>query len=551
MLGIGLGITDVATIGGQFKPSAVAMLAGATALPSWLSHSRAGNAMMFDSTGNLTYAPNNLALSSEDFTSASWQKDQSGTGVLPVVTANYAAAPDGTMTADRIQFDHGGGAGAFSRIQQGCVVGQIGINTIWSVWLKTTDGSTKTLGVRLVGAILNATVTGDWQQFYIKTPSVASATSAQLILWQTQGHQQTADILAAWAQDEAVTYETTPRDYNKTTSAAYYSPRFDYDTRAPIPGSLYLEPVARTHRALHNRDLTNAAWVKTTMTAAKTSTGIDGVANSCSRLTATAANAMALQTVTIAAASRSFAPYIKRITGTGTIEITQDGVTWTDVTASVNSSSFTLVPTLVASILNPVFGIRLGTNGDAIDVDFVDLEDGSYKTSPIPVTTAAVTRAADVVSIADGPLTTLQSGKWTVAIEHKTITPVSFNPIFLGIGANTYPLGTYDDTLIQAYDPAGAPASVVSGAGPAGSWTSTGSRAIASSNSERRAAIKGGASVGSGGPFVTAVSTPKLGSSNTGAFESCGWYSSIAFWNTDLPAATMQQKANLALGSGW
>ena len=55
----------------------------------------------------------------------------------------------------------------------------------------------------------------------------------------------------------------------------------------------------RTNVVLHNRDLTNAAWVKTNMTAVKDQTGVDGVANSASKITATAANATVLQTITL------------------------------------------------------------------------------------------------------------------------------------------------------------------------------------------------------------------------------------------------------------
>jgi hypothetical protein len=49
----------------------------------------------------------NLALRSEDFTDAGWTKSSAGVGVVPVVTANNALAPNGEMTADRIDFDCG------------------------------------------------------------------------------------------------------------------------------------------------------------------------------------------------------------------------------------------------------------------------------------------------------------------------------------------------------------------------------------------------------------------------------------------------------------
>jgi hypothetical protein len=69
------------------------------------------------------------------------------------------------------------------------------------------------------------------------------------------------------------------------------------------------------------RDMTDASWVKVTMTAAKTATGIDGVSNSATTLTATAGAATILQTLLAAASSRTYSMFMKRRTGTGTVLI--------------------------------------------------------------------------------------------------------------------------------------------------------------------------------------------------------------------------------------
>ena len=156
----------------------------------------------------------------------------------------------------------------------------------------------------------------------------------------------------------------------------------------------YLAEEARTNDCLWSRDLTNAAWVKTTMTTAQASTGNDGVANSATRCTATAGNATALQTLTAAATNRTYSVDIRRVTGTGNIQITQDnGVTWTTC-AGLSSSVYTRY-TFTQSVLNPVFGIRIVTSGDAVDVDYNQIEAGAIATSRIPTTTVAVTRNAD------------------------------------------------------------------------------------------------------------------------------------------------------------
>lgn len=156
---------------------------------------------------------------------------------------------------------------------------------------------------------------------------------------------------------------------------------------------------ARTNVVLWNRDLTNAAWTPTNMTAAKDQTGPDGVANSASSILATAGNATILQSITLALSVRVQSAYVKRITGTGTVEMTMDnGSTWTAITVTANWS---LVSIPVQTITDPIVGFRIVTSGDKIAIDFVQNENGittlSPASSPIPTTTVAVTRAADVV----------------------------------------------------------------------------------------------------------------------------------------------------------
>lgn len=136
------------------------------------------------------------------------------------------------------------------------------------------------------------------------------------------------------------------------------------------------------------RDMTDASWVKTTMTTALTSTGIDGATNSCTRVTAAGANSLILQTLVAAASSRTYSCWIKRVTGTGNVELTQDGLTFTDIKAQINSSTFTRV-SLTASQLNASFGVRVVTNADAIDVDFNQFEAKAFPTSPMASAGAA------------------------------------------------------------------------------------------------------------------------------------------------------------------
>lgn len=142
------------------------------------------------------------------------------------------------------------------------------------------------------------------------------------------------------------------------------------------------------------RDMTDASWVKVTMTAAKTATGIDGIVNSASTLTATAGTATILQTLVAAATSRAYSCWVKRRTGTGTI-ILKQGTATLDITALINSTTFTLVQ-LNDNELNVAYGLQINTNGDAVDVDFNQLEAGAFASTPLD--TAGGARAFDVLT---------------------------------------------------------------------------------------------------------------------------------------------------------
>lgn len=161
---------------------------------------------------------------------------------------------------------------------------------------------------------------------------------------------------------------------------------------------------ATTNYARYNRDLTQVLrWAVSNITAVKNATGIDGVANSASSITATAADATILQTCvgSTASATRITGAYVRRKTGTGNVYITQDnGATWTDITSSINSSSYVLVSCPAATVANPVFGFKISTSGDALYVDYVQHNVRAYLTSPIECPADAdVTRSADVCGI--------------------------------------------------------------------------------------------------------------------------------------------------------
>ncbi|CAB4126931.1 hypothetical protein UFOVP84_35 [uncultured Caudovirales phage] len=155
----------------------------------------------------------------------------------------------------------------------------------------------------------------------------------------------------------------------------------------------YLNESASANALLWCRDATNAEWVSTNVTTLKDQIGIDGVASACSSLTSTNANGTCIQTVTSASAVKTSSVYLKRITGTGTIQVTMDGTTWSTVDLSNGIWNRIVIS---ATLANPVIGIKIVTSGDAVALDYGQIEASYVATSPILTTTASATRAQDV-----------------------------------------------------------------------------------------------------------------------------------------------------------
>jgi hypothetical protein len=171
----------------------------------------------------------------------------------------------------------------------------------------------------------------------------------------------------------------------------------------PTSNGLLIEE-ARTNRLLWCRDATQTEWVKTDITAAKDQTGIDGEANAASSLTATADGGTCIQTITLASGARTGSVYLKRLTGTGIVQVSLDGTTWS--TADLSTDEWRRI-VLSGTVTNPVVGIRLATSGDAVAMDFGQVEDEGFATSPVLTEGATATRAVD-----DVPMTTALVPGW-------------------------------------------------------------------------------------------------------------------------------------------
>lgn len=218
-------------------------------------------------------------------------------------------------------------------------------------------------------------------------------------------HAQNVGQLSAFTRASTATYMS--QGVFDTVTGTLMTADVDeprYRTVAAVAGTsestdLVIESAA-TNRVLWNRDITNAAWTKSNVTAAKTATGIDGVANSATEITGTGSNARITQSITDASKARIVSIYVKLISGTGNFAITLNDFS-SSTSGSLSTANGWTRLSRTGTLANPVIGLQID-NGSVWHVDFVQEEDGSSATSPIPTTTATVTRAADTPTYTTG-----------------------------------------------------------------------------------------------------------------------------------------------------
>jgi hypothetical protein len=441
--GIGIGVSygnssgsgsliDSSTFFAPLKTSLI--LQRGTGDPTW---SRATKAWGFNERGYLMELASGCAFfggarlvrnacpSSEDFSVASWTKNNltvTGTNIVvssaATVLQRLYTSSSMTMTAGQRQVVHA----RLEYINHPFV--QIHLNATFSTEYVNFDLVNGTFQVS--GGTASAAMTlvspGVYDCYVYITCASSATTSSPLIIFATslasaQSAVFAGDGVKSFKLLRVMSCDVTNYDASYipeyvsvgVVASPYFGAGIDgakyFETDwqgAPIAAANLLgfrREAAATNNLLHSRDLSNAAWsTKTNITAAKTATGLDGIANTATTLTATAADAIILQPITLASAARCSSAYVKRRTGTGTISFTQDGgSTWTDITAQINGSTWSRVQ-ITSTLANPSVGFKISTSGDAIDVDCVQNEAGAVATSPIVTTTTTVTRNAEALS---------------------------------------------------------------------------------------------------------------------------------------------------------
>lgn len=145
---------------------------------------------------------------------------------------------------------------------------------------------------------------------------------------------------------------------------------------------------AEENLLLRSQDF-SATWTLANLTAGSAVTAPDGTATGSS-FTASAANGTLTQSVTAVAGDHTFSVWLRRVSGTGNIDITaHSGGTWVTQTITSSWARYTVTQTLTAGARTP--GIRIVTSGDQIEVWGAQLEQRSAATAYTPTTTQPIT----------------------------------------------------------------------------------------------------------------------------------------------------------------
>jgi hypothetical protein len=301
----------------------------------------------------------------------------------------------------------------------------------------------------------------------------------------------------------------------------------------PTSNGLLIEE-ARTNRLLWNRDATDAAWVKTDVTAAKDQTGIDGVANAASSLTSTADNGTCIQTITLASGSRTGSVFLKRITGTGNVQVSLDGSTWS--TVDLSDTEWRRI-VLSGTVTNPTVGIKLLVSGDAVAMDYGQVEDGAFATSPILTTSASVTRSADFATMPTAQQPTWFDPGYGTIYAAGAIGPASEGLPLVGLGSGTgslYRVGP-NPTSVLAWWSGSALFTTANSA----VWAD-GVRVAGSFNSSGRSLCLNGGPVAETGSTIPNTGVFNIGrNSNSGVFAN-GAIKQITYFNRRFANAALQ-----------
>jgi hypothetical protein len=381
-----------------------------------ITFSRGSLATVTDSDGYIKWAHHNLLLASEQLDTSSWTKTSA------TIAANSIAAPDNAITADTIA-----ASGANGTVLQSYTA--VAIPYVFGVWLRRKTGTGNIQIAADNGTYTTVTITNDWALYTVTQTPTAGTKSAGIRIV-TNG-----DEVYAWG---AHLYRS---DLGGMQANASAYPYYDPSTLKNLLGFT---------------ELLTTGWTNTNTTDTQVAIAApNGSANSID-VAATAGNGTLLASLSLLASPYTFSIWLRRKTGTGTVEITVDGTTYVTaaVTADWQRFSTTLTPT--AGTKTP--GIRIVTSGDAVYAWGAQLSDSASLDPYTPNFGAAPSAAAAHGPRLDYDPSTL-AAKGLLVEEQRTNLLLNSNSFIawtenisvrtLDSATSTSPVGTFTASLLS------------------------------------------------------------------------------------------------------
>lgn len=526
--------------------------------------------------------PWNLFPRSQEFDVSPWASAVTGAGVSPVITANAAVAPDGTTTADQIDFNCGGLTLSDRCIRRQATSLSATTYTV-SVWARSATGTTQHIQFHQDSGTSATTfaIGTSWQRITLTYTSVGGSVQTGLELRGNNTAGVTTSSIYVWGMQ--LNEGSSALDYRSTTSSALWLPRFENDPVTGEARGLLIESGA-TNLLQQSAAVRTSPWYLTNFTAAGTSiTAPDGTANGVELVVPNGTAPVGATNVQIIDGSASTAytmsvflkpkgtavntqlrvrarnsvnavlsdMFVDFDHATGTVGAITSG-TWTSISStSTNVGNgwyrVTLTGTSPATTANIVVFLANASTGNGTDGVYAwgaQIEAQAFASSYIPTTTATVARGAD-----SAVMTGTNFSSWYNQSEGTLFTELRVNNL-IGTrqGANiNSPIGGANLNFVATGTSASDVfvATRIAGTVYADflATTSLGPHKLASAytQSVQAGAANGTAFADTSTPaFVVTLNQMHIGDNPVATAPLNGHIRRIAYWPTRLPNATLQ-----------
>jgi hypothetical protein len=296
--------------------------------------------MCRQSSGLYAYGAHNLILQSETYSSATWTKSNvtvASGGTHPSGNSSFVltdSVDGGSVSHQLIQSitTTTGSSTSVSfdvKLHESYTKNWVAIIIIdnagsYATYFNLADGTKGTDNSNGSGSI--ESLGGGWYRITrTQTPVISGASfGCRLYTANSDGvtNYQGAGVNQLYISRCTVSLNPSNSTYLSTTTAARYELPYEWDASGNALGCLVEEQ--RTNICLYSDDLTNGSWAKQSITAAKTATGPDGVANSATTLTASHANNGIGITTSKSSVQGVSSLWVKRRTGTGNVYLARN-----------------------------------------------------------------------------------------------------------------------------------------------------------------------------------------------------------------------------------